>query len=70
MNVVINRRRDCKVIARYEIPLAGGERPPPDQAYFDGAWQRAVADGLVDGGDRAAYGFQLQLPTTLYESSQ
>jgi len=70
MNVVINRRKDCKVIVRYEIHLAGEDFTPPDQAYFDEAWQRAVANGLVDAEHRADYGFQLQLPTTIYEASR
>jgi hypothetical protein len=70
MNVVIDRRKDCKVIVRYEIHLAGEDNTPPKQAYFDKAWQRAVADGLVDAGQRADYGFQLQLPTTIYEASR
>lgn len=70
MNVVINRREDCKVIVRYEIHLAGEDTTPPDQAYFDEAWKRAVADRLVDGRHRADYGFQLQLPTTIYEASR
>jgi hypothetical protein len=70
MNVFVNRREDCKVIVRYEIHLAGESTTPPDQAYFDEAWKRAVADGLVDADHRADYGFQLQLPTTIYEASQ
>jgi hypothetical protein len=70
MNVVINRREDCKVIVRYEIHLADGDSTPPEQAYFDEAWRRAVADGLVDGNRRTDYGFQLQLPTTIYEASR
>ena len=70
MNVVINHRKDCKVIVRYEIHLAGEDSTPPDHAYFDEAWQRAVADGLVDAARRADYGFQLQLPTTIYEASR
>ena len=70
MNVVINRCKDAKVIVRYEIHLAGEDSTPPKQAYFDEAWQRAVADGLVDAGERADYGFQLHLPTTIYEASR
>jgi hypothetical protein len=70
MNVFITRRDDCKVIVRYEIHLAGEDTTPPEQAYFDEAWKRAVAEGLVDGGRRADYGFQLQLPTTIYEASR
>jgi hypothetical protein len=54
----------------HEIHLAGEDNTPPKQAYFDKAWQRAVADGLVDAGQRADYGFQLQLPTTIYEASR
>jgi hypothetical protein len=70
MNVFINHRKDCKVIVRYEIHLAGKNTKPPDQAYFDEAWRRAVADRLVDGDHRADYGFQLQLPTTIYGASR
>ena len=70
MNVFINHRKDCKVIVRYEIHLAGKNTKPPDQAYFDEAWKLAVAEGLVDADRRADYGFQLQLPTTIYEASQ
>jgi hypothetical protein len=70
MNVAINRREDRKVLVRYEIHLAGDDTPPPDQAYFDEAWRRAVAAGLVDGDHRADYGSQLQLPTTIYEASR
>lgn len=68
MNVTIIRN-DSQVIVRYEIHLAGDKTPPPKEAYFEDAWQRAIADGFVDGCDRAGYRFQLQLPTTLYESS-
>jgi hypothetical protein len=70
MNVFVFRRDDSEVIARYEIHLAGADDPPPDQRYFDGAWERAVADGLVDASSREDYGFRLQKPKTLYESSQ
>jgi hypothetical protein len=70
MDVVINRREDRKVIVRYEIRLAGEHATPPDRTYFDEAWKRAVADGLVDDGRRADYGFRLQLPTTIYEASR
>ena len=70
MNVTISRRMDSKVIVRYEIHLAGDHDPPPDEAYFDNAWQRAINDGFVAGTDRAAYLFHLHLPTTIYESSQ
>ena len=69
MNVAIIRN-DSEVVVRYEIHLAGDRMPPPKEAYFDSAWQRAIADGFVDGNDRDGYRFQLQLPTTLYESSQ
>jgi len=69
-HVIINRRKDFKVIVRYEIHLAGEDTTPPDEAYFDEAWKRAVADRLVDGSRRADYGFQLQLPTTIYEASR
>jgi hypothetical protein len=70
MNVVISHRSDHKVIVRYEIHLASEHTTPPDQAYFDEAWKRAVADRLVDADHRADYGFQLQLPTTIYEASR
>ena len=70
MNVVINRRADQHVIVRYEIHLADEETTPPQQAYFDEAWKRAVSDRLVDPDRRADYGFQLQLPTTIYEASR
>ena len=70
MNVVINQRKDSKVIVRYEIHLAGEDDTPPEHEYFDAAWQRAVADGLVDANRRNDYGFQLQLPTTIYEASR
>ncbi len=70
MNVFINRHKDRKVIVRYEIHLAGENVTPPDQAYFDEAWKRAVADRLVEADRRADYGFQLQLPTTIYEASR
>ncbi len=42
---------------------------PPEQAYFDEAWKR-VFRRLVDADHRADYGFQLQLPTTIYEASR
>jgi len=45
---------------RYEIHLAGDRMPPPKEAYFDSAWQRAIADGFVDGSDRDRYRFQLR----------
>jgi hypothetical protein len=70
MNVLISRREDRAVIVLYEIHLAGEDRTPPDRSYFDEAWKRAVADGLVDGERRADYGFQLRLPTTIYEASR
>jgi hypothetical protein len=70
MNVVINRSSDSKVIVRYEIHLAGDDTTPPDDAYFDEAWKRAITDRLVEPDRRADYGFQLQLPTTIYEASR
>ena len=70
MNVAISRRTDSEVLVRYEIHLAGSNDSPPAEAYFDEAWRRAIADGFVDGTDRAPYLFHLHLPTTLYESSQ
>jgi hypothetical protein len=69
MNVAIVRRGTKDVIARYEIHKAGNGTPPPDDEYFDAAWQRAVTDGLVDTHRRRDYDFLLQLPKTLYESS-
>ena len=69
MNVAISRRHDSAVVVLYEIHLAGDRTPPPKEAYFDNAWERAIADGFVDEDDRANYRFQLQLPTNLYQSS-
>jgi hypothetical protein len=70
MNVAIVKRSTHDVIARYEIHRAGNGSPPPDDEYFDAAWDRAVEDGLVDGRSRRDYEFQLQLPKTIYEASQ
>jgi hypothetical protein len=69
VNVIISQRATSETIVRYEIHLAGDGRAPADLEYFDDAWQRAISDGLVDGGRRADYTFQLQRPKTLYESS-
>jgi hypothetical protein len=69
MNVIISERATKDVIVRYEIHLAGEDNPPPDDDYFDDAWRRAVAEGLVDRKQRDAYAFQLQRPQNLYESS-
>jgi hypothetical protein len=69
MNVAIVKRSSKDVIARYEIHMAGNGATPPEDEYFEEAWERAVADGLVDGRRRREYEFQLQLPKTLYESS-
>lgn len=69
MNVAIVKRASKDVIARYEIHKAGNGAIPPDDEYFDAAWERAVAEGLVDGHRRREYEFQLQRPKTLYESS-
>lgn len=69
MNVAIVNRSTHDVIARYEIHKAGHGVPPPDEAYFDEAWDRAVTDGLVDVRRRREYDFQLQRPKTLYEAS-
>jgi hypothetical protein len=69
MNVAIVERATKDVVARYEVHKAGNGSPPPDDAYFDEAWQRAVEDGLVDLRRRHAYLFRLQRPKTLYESS-
>ena len=55
MNVVINHRKDCKVIVRYEIHLAGEENTPPDEAYFDSAWTpRIDACKVIDDDGGAA----------------
>jgi hypothetical protein len=70
MNVAIVRRNSHDVIARYEIHRAGNGSPPPDDEYFDAAWDRAVADGLVDLRRRRDYDFLLQRPKTIYEASQ
>ena len=69
MNVAIVERATKGVIARYEIHKAGNGSPPPDDVYFDEAWQQAVEDGLVDLRRRRDYEFQMQRPKTLYESS-
>lgn len=69
MNVAIVKRTTQDVIARYEIHRAGNGSPPPDDEYFDAAWERAVGDGLVDIRRRREYEFQLQRPKTIYESS-
>ena len=69
MNVFVIKRPGDDVVARYEIHLAGAADPPLDREYFDGAWERAVADGLVDPERRADSEFRLPTPTTLYESS-
>jgi hypothetical protein len=69
MNVAIVKRATHDVVARYEIHKAGNGAPPPDEAYFDDAWERAVADGLVETRERRLYEFQLQRPKTLYEAS-
>ena len=70
MNVAIVNRSTHQLIARYEIHRAGDGPAPPPEAYFDEAWQRATADGLVDAEDRGNFEFQLQLPKTIYEASQ
>jgi len=69
MNVTIVKRATSDVIAQYEVHKAGNGSPPPDDAYFDEAWERAVEDGLVELHRRRDYDFQLQRPKTLYESS-
>ena len=69
MNVAIVKRSTKEVVARYEVHKAGDGTPPPDDEYFDEAWQRAVNDRLVDARQRRSYDFQLQLPKTIYESS-
>jgi hypothetical protein len=70
MNVAIRNRQTDQVVVRYEIHLAEKDATPPDQQYFDEAWDKAVAERLVDGHRRGDYTFQLQRPKTLYESSQ
>ena len=69
VNVIISNGVTRKNVVRYEIHLAGGGPAPPEAKYFDDAWHRAVADGLVDANRRSDYTFQLQRPKTLYESS-
>ena len=69
MNVTIVRRGTKDVIAQYEVHKAGKGSPPPDDDYFDEAWERAVEDGLVELHRRRDYHFRLQRPKTLYESS-
>ena len=70
MNVAIVNRTTQDVVARYEIHRAGNGSPPPDDEYFDAAWERAVCDGLVDTRRRRDYDFMLQRPKTIYEASQ
>lgn len=70
MNVAIVKRDTRDVIARYEVHKAGNGTPPPDDEYFDTAWDRAVEDGLVDLRRRRDYDFLLQRPKTIYEASQ
>ncbi len=70
VNVVITHSATDDPVARYEIHLASDDRKHPDREYFDNAWERAVADGLVEDADRDNYRFQLQRPKTLYESSE
>lgn len=70
MNVFIVKRATKEVIARYEVHKAGATKaPPPDEEYFETAWQRAVNDGLVEAPERRAYEFRMQPPKNLYESS-
>ena len=69
MNVAIVKRGTGDVVARYEIHKAGNGAPPPDEEYFDSAWQRAAEDCLVDSKRRREYEFVMQRPKTLYESS-
>jgi hypothetical protein len=70
MNVAIVKRTTNEVVARYEIHKAGDGAPPPDEEYFDEAWQRAISERLVDAKQRRSYDFQLQLPKTIYEASR
>jgi hypothetical protein len=70
VNVIITNRATDEPVARYEVHLAGDADARPEREYFDDAWQRAVADGLVESESRADYRFQLQRPKTLYESSK
>jgi len=70
MNVVIVNRVSHEVIARYEVHRAGGGPVPSDATYFEEAWQKAVADRLVEADDRRNYDFQLQRPKTIYEASR
>jgi hypothetical protein len=70
VNVIITDRATRETIVRYEIHLAAEGPTPADREYFDDAWERAVSEGLVDAARRDDYGFQLQRPKTLYESSE
>jgi hypothetical protein len=70
VNVIISKRDTSEVIVRYEVHLARGDDVPPEQAYFDDAWRRAVSDRLVEPAHRDAYEFQLQRPMNLYQSSR
>jgi len=69
MNVIISERATREVIGRYEVHLAGEGKAPPDEEYFDDAWQKAIADRVVDAAHRELYDFEMQRPKTLYESS-
>jgi hypothetical protein len=69
MNVIISERATRDVIGRYEVHLAGEGEAPPDEHYFDDAWQKAIEDRVVDAAHRERYAFELQRPKTLYESS-
>jgi hypothetical protein len=69
MNIAIVRRGTRDVVARYEIHRAANGSPPPDDEYFEAAWERATGDGLVDRKRRRDYDFVMQRPKTLYESS-
>jgi hypothetical protein len=70
MNIFIVKRATQEVIARYEVHKAGPNgTPPPDEGYFDSAWERAVHDRLVEESQRSSYEFRMQLPKTLYETS-
>jgi hypothetical protein len=70
VNVAIGIRGTGEVVVRYEVHLAGDAPNPPDQAYFDEAWRRAVDERLVDPNRRDRYDFHLQRPETIYEASR
>lgn len=69
MNVYIRERDSEEPVVRYEVHLVENDQIPADEAYFNEAWRRARADGLVSS-DRSLYKFQLQRPKGLFEASR